>query len=646
MTIRCFLFSSDEGTAAILRPILSDLGVEGEFCPNAVTAVERITNQPFQIVIIDWDQQPEAGLLLNTARERKASERALTLAIVSDDTDAPKALHAGANSLLRKPIVANQAKETLTTARDLLRAKQGSVSSAAQTPVAVPSFSVLDQGHSATLRAGDFLQTPTLNPGAQFETEAQIMQSQEASSAPEIDPLKDLEPTAASVSQESDPPAEPETPTGSRGLQWYLKTRSAAQVSGNSAAATAPAPITPSVAPPVPTPARGNPELLGYDQAAYSPPPKPIPAKLEQPPIMPVPRRDPLPTPREQKKEADLHAYIDVGGDRSSESKSGFRLGKRSIIVALVLAACAIVAAPQAPWHPRMQGAWRSGKQTLHAWLNPQPVTPPPAPAVHETFTRPGDEYKLPVAETIPDATTDPSQIEVVPVIDPTIKKTNNQGANAMDPTAVPVDGSSGSTAPAQPGPDVQPAPANADPFRPAGEHTTPAASQPPVSVVQPPVASHTDPFTAAAPAPSSVVPMPVQPVQPHSASTPGKIPSSLKSQLTPSAPTFGGNKPLEAALPSIEPVNVPEATERLLIAEDPQPVYPANAKGQQGAVVLQVLIARDGTVQDAKFLQGSLVFARNAIDAVRQWKFKSYSLNGRPVSVQTQLTLKFKPGQ
>jgi hypothetical protein len=52
--------------------------------------------------------------------------------------------------------------------------------------------------------------------------------------------------------------------------------------------------------------------------------------------------------------------------------------------------------------------------------------------------------------------------------------------------------------------------------------------------------------------------------------------------------------------------------------------------------VVLQVLIDRDGTVQDAKFMQGSLVFARAAIDAVKQWRFKPYSLNGRAVSVQS----------
>ena len=94
----------------------------------------------------------------------------------------------------------------------------------------------------------------------------------------------------------------------------------------------------------------------------------------------------------------------------------------------------------------------------------------------------------------------------------------------------------------------------------------------------------------------------------------------------------------------SIEPVIVPEGTERGLLLDTPALGYPASAKGQQGTVTLQLLVGRDGTVKDAKFLQGSLVFARTAVDGVKQWKFKPYTMNGRPVSVQTLLTLKFKP--
>jgi len=105
-----------------------------------------------------------------------------------------------------------------------------------------------------------------------------------------------------------------------------------------------------------------------------------------------------------------------------------------------------------------------------------------------------------------------------------------------------------------------------------------------------------------------------------------------------------GGNKPVESALPSIEPVVVAEAAERALLTDQPAIAYPDSAKGQQGTVILQVLIGRDGSVQDAKFMQGSLAFARTAIDGVKQWKFKPYLMNGRAASVQTQMTMSFKP--
>jgi len=109
--------------------------------------------------------------------------------------------------------------------------------------------------------------------------------------------------------------------------------------------------------------------------------------------------------------------------------------------------------------------------------------------------------------------------------------------------------------------------------------------------------------------------------------------------------PDASGNKPVENALPAIEPVAVAETAERALISDQPTIAYPATAKGQQGTVVLQLLIGRDGTVQDAKFQQGSLVFARTAIEGVKQWKFKPYMFNGRPVSVQTTMSVSFKPG-
>jgi protein TonB len=318
------------------------------------------------------------------------------------------------------------------------------------------------------------------------------------------------------------------------------------------------------------------------------------------------------------------------------------------MIAAAVLAACAIVAAPQAPWHGKLVGLTARGGRVLHGWLNPQPVTVvTQSPTSHEDFGRAGDEYKLPVAENIPDATTDPSQISVLPVVDPTAKKPAPD-ANPEQPAATPDNSTAnppgGTQANPVQAPTTQPTGTAPDPMQPVS--TPPTASAP---VDAPP---HTEAAPANPPAVVSIVPpakpspaMPRPLPAPYTPST-TKVPTSLKSQMATMVPDASGNKPVEAALPSIEPVAVPELTERALLADQTTLAYPPSAAGKQGTVTLQVLIGRDGTVQDAKFLQGSLAFARVAIDGVRQWKFKPYIVNGRPVSVQTNLTLKFAPAQ
>ena len=126
MPLRCLLFSSSEEMVQPILQVLTDLGIEGEYCRSAVDAVEKVTTQLFQIVITDWDDQPEATFLLKTARDQRAAQRPLTLAIVSDDARLPEALQAGANSVLVKPIRAEQVRDTMSTACELLRAKQPS----------------------------------------------------------------------------------------------------------------------------------------------------------------------------------------------------------------------------------------------------------------------------------------------------------------------------------------------------------------------------------------------------------------------------------------------------------------------------------------------------------------------------------------
>jgi periplasmic protein TonB len=644
MDLRCLVFSSDEASAPLICQALAEMGAKADHCPDAAAAIGRAASESFQIVIADWDEQPNAEYLLKAARARKPMERPLTLAVVSDDASVPKALQAGANSVLRKPILLNQVRDTLETARSLLKAKQDSaahVFSSSQNPLPGPSTGAA--ANEAHLRAGDFLTSARPAPSAQFDTESEIEKEMEPSTAA-IDPLKELEPMAAAVTAEPPAPAAPAPPTNEpRGLQWYLNQRTASLPS---------TPSVPVLAPPPPQ----APELMGYEQMARHP--DPAPCATVEAPVVPQPRPE---AGHEQKAAAELFSYITQGSDACADNSEpssgpGFHLGKRAVLFATVLAAAAIIAAPQAPWHPAARRLWTHGASTLHAWLNPQVVAPAQAPETHENFGRAGDEYKLPVAENIPDATTDPSQIRVVPVVDPTAKKPGNSGA---DQNGQGTDGSADSSSPAdgQPGAQVpdnssQPTPATSQPAGsphssgPTTSSALPAEpSSSPVPAAPPPATPASSNSSAASQAGNTSV-LPQQkptPVVQIALATP-PIPSSLKSQMASTVPDAGGNRAPETALPSIEPVRVSESAERALLSAQSSIAYPDNAKGQQGTVILQLLIGRDGSVQDAKFLQGSLAFARAAIDGVRSWRFKPYLLNGRPVSVQTQLTLGFSP--
>jgi TonB family protein len=76
-------------------------------------------------------------------------------------------------------------------------------------------------------------------------------------------------------------------------------------------------------------------------------------------------------------------------------------------------------------------------------------------------------------------------------------------------------------------------------------------------------------------------------------------------------------------------------------------PVYPEEAKaaGVQGAVVLKALIGKTGDVENLQVISGPHELMASAIDAVRQWKYKPYLLNGEPIEVETTITVNYHLG-
>jgi periplasmic protein TonB len=62
-----------------------------------------------------------------------------------------------------------------------------------------------------------------------------------------------------------------------------------------------------------------------------------------------------------------------------------------------------------------------------------------------------------------------------------------------------------------------------------------------------------------------------------------------------------------------------------------------------EGAVQLLATISKTGSISTVKVLSGDTNLARAAVDAVKQWKYKPYLLDGAPVEIQTQITVNFK---
>lgn len=118
MELRALLFTTDGGSAATLCQILTELGIQAEICGEVLVASERISREPYDAILVDWDQETEAGTLLKKAREQRV--HSLNLALVPDDASISRALQLGANSVIKKPIDISHASDTLTTARDLI----------------------------------------------------------------------------------------------------------------------------------------------------------------------------------------------------------------------------------------------------------------------------------------------------------------------------------------------------------------------------------------------------------------------------------------------------------------------------------------------------------------------------------------------
>ncbi len=109
----------------------------------------------------------------------------------------------------------------------------------------------------------------------------------------------------------------------------------------------------------------------------------------------------------------------------------------------------------------------------------------------------------------------------------------------------------------------------------------------------------------------------------------------------------IGGIVSSAAVVPTIhqaQRVRVSQGVTSGLLIRRIQPSYPPLAKQARisGSVILQAEISKDGSIQNLHVISGHPMLVPSALEAVKQWKYKPYILNGEPVEVETTITVNF----
>jgi periplasmic protein TonB len=102
------------------------------------------------------------------------------------------------------------------------------------------------------------------------------------------------------------------------------------------------------------------------------------------------------------------------------------------------------------------------------------------------------------------------------------------------------------------------------------------------------------------------------------------------------------------ANIPKFEPpkrIRVSQGVTQGLLLHKVEPTYPkiALAARVTGVVLVKAVIGKDGAIKELEVVNGSPLLVPAAMDAVKQWRYRPYLLNGEPVEVETNITVTFQ---
>jgi TonB family protein len=589
MGYQALLFCPDEKMARTVTQVLSELDFSVVPCTEPFAAVKKLMNERFDAVVVDCDNEQNATLLFKSARNTPENQSALAVAVVEGQAGVAKAFRIGANLVLTKPINVEQAKGTLRVARGLLRKN--------------------DAAKPAAKAA-----SPAVKPAASAPPEAKPAPVRPAIAADKVSPASTIAPLVTANIAPAKPPAQPSFAASA--AHDSTDDDDIFEVSDQDDLPSLATPATqtswPTIASASPATAEPKRETAvrpassaGFGTGAAS---APAPAREARPKVSigDKPAATAVPeTPVEKTAAADSEFSAEeasapapaftFGGNVDEGKSSGGGSKKALLAVAAVVVTAAIG-----------YGAWMEWGRSSDSANVPASVSAPPV-------TTPA---------AVPPAT--PKSAAAVPSSVPDSTSTARPGATAKTSS------------------DTRSSAEN------VASHSNKSGSEGDLSKPSASLATK-----APAPAPTEEA---AQPIVIKSGSTKPAVKSAANVDAP--APSLAGIAPASnaASLPNLmesgaktptpvlQTLSVSQGVSQGLLVKKVQPTYPPNALRLrlEGSVLLSATISKNGDISAVKIISGEAQLAHAAVDAVKQWKYKPYLLNGSPVEIQTQVTVNF----
>jgi protein TonB len=600
MGYQALLFCPDEKTARTVTQVLSELDFEVVPCTEPFAAVKQMMASHFDAIVVDCDNEQNATLLFKSARNAPNNQSALAVAVVEGQAGVAKAFRIGANLVLTKPINVEQAKGTLRVARGLLRKNEAAKASSTAPAVAK---GIAPEIPAKTAKASIVDETETSSP-----TKLQTIAA--GTVGPEIFPTVEPSQTESKVGPRIEPKIEPKAEPKFE-PKFEPKTEPKPSFAAHASAPVldfAKSKESPSDAPKSVRPLSEKFSIVTSSGAASAP----------------APAREVQPAASSQEKSLDTRQDLDlipdpVAGitpnkitpdeDVTSEVTPvpAFAIGETQAVTPgskkMLVAVAAVVVLAAAGYF-----AW----QQFGPSARPSSIASP-SPAQPQV-----------IAPTT-----------AVPPAAPTPDSSSSSATTTSD----------SSPAPAPPNSSSKTSPATIEPAK--ASPAKPKAEEPISQPIVPVATGRKTPSASAAPQPIKIknageqtrnaTEQVAEDVAPPAITT---LPSASDDAI----PTLL-NGSSSAPAPHLQTLNISQGVSRGLLVKQVQPTYPAGALrlNVEGQVLLMATITKDGDTTAVKVLKGDSRLAHAAVEAVKQWKYKPYLLNGEPVEIQTQVAVNFK---